>query len=348
VDIGAYEFQVVKTKITTQPQGVRVCEKTPVQLFVTAQGTVLTYQWQRNGVNLAEKTDPTLTIEGTIADIGTYRLIAMGACCNDTSVNVRVDVEKCLDSSDVTVNFENGCFAGDGWAQVVISDKPTTYPFAFLWNDGSTDSLRTALNTGNYTVTITDVMENTVVKTITISLVPPMEITLTAIHAKNEFCDDGEIKAIVLKGTPPYYYLWSDDSIEAFNQPDRNNMKYGTYTLTVADSKGCEQKADISLKCVFQNVVPNMFISPNEDGKNDVLKIKYIERFPNNRVIIINTYGEQVRGFINYNNTTVVWDGKNEKGQVLPDGVYYYILEAEGIEPMTGWVLMKGSMRNEE
>jgi hypothetical protein len=27
----------------------------------------------------------------------------------------------------------------------------------------------------------------------------------------------------------------------------------------------------------------------------------------------------------------------------LPDGLYYYILEAECIDPMSGWILMKGS-----
>jgi gliding motility-associated-like protein len=116
----------------------------------------------------------------------------------------------------------------------------------------------------------------------------------------------------------------------------------GIYILTAFDARGCSTSIEIPLLCLYRPIV-TQFISPNSDGFNDAKKIYHIERFPNNKVTIFNSFGEQIRVIRNYNNETNAWDGTNEKGQLLPDGTYFYILEAEGISPTTGWILMKGT-----
>jgi gliding motility-associated-like protein len=83
-------------------------------------------------------------------------------------------------------------------------------------------------------------------------------------------------------------------------------------------------------------------ISPNYDGLNDVWKIKGIEKYPDNTVIIFNRWGDKLREFANYNNSTRVWDGRNEKGELVPDGTYYYILDVKHVGSLKGWIYIRG------
>jgi len=52
---------------------------------------------------------------------------------------------------------------------------------------------------------------------------------------------------------------------------------------------------------------------------------------------LFNRWKDIVNEFENYNNTSVIWDGKNKNGAELPDGTYFYIIDT-GDEQFTGWV----------
>lgn len=70
--------------------------------------------------------------------------------------------------------------------------------------------------------------------------------------------------------------------------------------------------------------VPNTF-SPNNDGSNDVWIIPGIENYPDNRMVIMNRFGDLLYESASYG-TVNAWAG-TRNGKVLPDGVYYYLLE---------------------
>ncbi|HCT70727.1 MAG TPA: hypothetical protein DF409_06480 [Bacteroidales bacterium] len=85
-------------------------------------------------------------------------------------------------------------------------------------------------------------------------------------------------------------------------------------------------------------------ITPNGDGRNDNWIIDGIEEYGDNEILLFNRWGDQVRYFENYNNTSVVWDGTNKNGKILPDGTYYYIVKLRSVnEIYTGWVIIHGS-----
>lgn len=66
-------------------------------------------------------------------------------------------------------------------------------------------------------------------------------------------------------------------------------------------------------------------LSPNGDMINDELKIPNIENFPKASLRIYNRLGEEVWSSLSgYNND---FNGKNKKGEDLPVGTYYYVLE---------------------
>jgi gliding motility-associated-like protein len=63
-------------------------------------------------------------------------------------------------------------------------------------------------------------------------------------------------------------------------------------------------------------------ISPNGDGVNDFWYIRWLYRFPENEVSILNRWGDAVYKTDNYQNDWYgTWNGKT-----LPEGTYYYIL----------------------
>ena len=79
-------------------------------------------------------------------------------------------------------------------------------------------------------------------------------------------------------------------------------------------------------------------VSPNGDGYNDFLVIENIEFYPNNRVIILNRWGDKVAEFKGYNNQDVIFDDAS-----LPAGTYYYhiVPGANGVPTLTGHFLLK-------
>ncbi|MBT8185428.1 MAG: gliding motility-associated C-terminal domain-containing protein, partial [Eudoraea sp.] len=77
----------------------------------------------------------------------------------------------------------------------------------------------------------------------------------------------------------------------------------------------------------------NQMVTPNNDGKNDFLFIRGVERALNNSLRIFNRWGIEVYTGQNYNNQNNVFDGRS-KGrstvsveEYLPSGVYFYIFE---------------------
>jgi uncharacterized repeat protein (TIGR01451 family) len=74
------------TAIATQPANQTVCPGQPAAFTVAATGAGLTYQWRRNGANIAGATSATFTIaSAAAADAGSYDVVLTGACNAVTS-----------------------------------------------------------------------------------------------------------------------------------------------------------------------------------------------------------------------------------------------------------------------
>lgn len=78
--------------------------------------------------------------------------------------------------------------------------------------------------------------------------------------------------------------------------------------------------------------IPNLF-TPNGDGRNDAFEIRGLNQFPENELVIVNRWGNEVFRTTNYQN--------NWTGEGLNEGTYYYLLKAR----KTGsgqWKIFKG------
>ncbi len=76
-------------------------------------------------------------------------------------------------------------------------------------------------------------------------------------------------------------------------------------------------------------------ITPDGNGLNDQLYIDEIERYPDNELVIINRWGQEVFRKKGYRND---WEGTNKTGGALPAGTYFYIIKFETVT-----TILKGS-----
>lgn len=99
------------------------------------------------------------------------------------------------------------------------------------------------------------------------------------------------------------------------------------YTFSASDFNGCVSDivftVDINTNCDV--IIYNGF-TPNGDGVNDFFVIENIDKYPNNKVHIFNRWGNKIYNTVNYNNSNNHWDGKNNNGQAVTSGTYFYIL----------------------
>ncbi|MDB4920938.1 cadherin-like beta sandwich domain-containing protein, partial [Mucilaginibacter sp.] len=100
-----------------------------------------------------------------------------------------------------------------------------------------------------------------------------------------------------------------------------------------------------SLKTADDGVAVRQGISPNGDGINDVLIISNIEKYPDNKLTIMNAAGIEVYQVTGYDNAGKVFDGHSNKTRAMQrPGTYFYQLEYidQGKSKYkTGYILLK-------
>ena len=130
-------------------------------------------------------------------------------------------------------------------------------------------------------------------------------------------------------------YLWNDslDLLSDVTIPDpiARPVDSTIFEVLIIDKNGC-QVLDSVLVAVIENassiIEPINVITPNNDGKNDALVFKGLEKFPFSDIQIFNRYGQSVFSATPYKNN---WDGRS-KGEELPAGSYFYVLIVDNVE----------------
>ncbi|WP_396153492.1 T9SS type B sorting domain-containing protein [Flavobacterium sp.] len=79
------------------------------------------------------------------------------------------------------------------------------------------------------------------------------------------------------------------------------------------------------------------FFTPNNDGHNDLWKIKFSETEPNFQVNIFDRYGKIITGF---KGNDIGWDG-TLNGQNLPSSDYWFVVKRENGKEYKGHFSLK-------
>lgn len=88
----------------------------------------------------------------------------------------------------------------------------------------------------------------------------------------------------------------------------------------------------------------NQLITPNDDGVNDTWTIPGIENYPNNQVLIMNRWGDEIFRAQPYQNN---WYGQsnsslNIAGDKVTSGVYFYVIDlGDGSDVLKGYIVLE-------
>ncbi|HOI86619.1 MAG TPA: HYR domain-containing protein, partial [Lentimicrobium sp.] len=169
------------------------------------------------------------------------------------------------------------------------------------------------------------------------------------INMANDIVPEGITAGIEILVQPQHGSLMLHSDYTVTYTPDMDYTGTDEFTYILYDLNGVATSDTATSVIVIvpdderAEIVIYNAITPNGDGRNDKWIIDGIEEYADNEVLIFNRWGDQVRYFENYNNTSVVWDGSNAKGKDLPDGTYYYIVKLRSVsEIYTGWVIIHG------
>ncbi len=126
--------------------------------------------------------------------------------------------------------------------------------------------------------------------------------------------------------------------------PFADILDNSTYIVEGVDVNGCVNRDTINIKVTESfSVMPMNVVTPDLNGLNDTWNIINIDAYPNNNLVIFDSRNEKVFEAGSYDNT---WDGRNSRGELLPDGTYYYILTIEGApKKFSGFISLLRNLR---
>ncbi len=172
---------------------------------------------------------------------GTYTVTATDAqgCIASNLVNVAQPAQ----ISAITSSVNSNCSLANGMASV--STTGGVGPYTYLWSPlGGTSNIATGLQSGAYTVSVTDVNGCSVSQWVNVN--DNVAPGVTIISSTNVSCyggSNGSASTSVVGGTGTLTYSWAP---YGGNAPSANGLIAGTYTVTVTDAVGCQSLATTS------------------------------------------------------------------------------------------------------
>lgn len=252
---------------------------------------------------------------------GTYSVTVTdgNGCQSAVSATITAGAEVTITS---IVNGVN-CY-GDATGSIDVTADKGAEPYTFTWSNGMTTEDVSSLSAGTYSLTVSDLNGCKASASFEVGQSPKLAAACVSPaiagphHLSGFQSNDGSIDLTVNGGTEPYSFYWTNGS----QDEDLAQLAAGTYSVTVTDAKGCRVMVSAQLTQPLPLQMPTGF-SPNGDGKNDNFVVHGIEAFPNNEIVILNRWGNEVYKTNGYNND---WQGQNNAGEPLPDGTYFVII----------------------
>jgi len=186
-------------------------------------------------------TDPFFPPNEKNANVG-QQLTVAGFNLADVPIGIRGSGIACSEGDGNTSNLgvqivkqDISCF-GENDGIIVAKGNGGSIPYSYLWNTGSTFSTIDGLSAGDYSLTLTDSNDSTVISNITITEPSLFSLTMNKTDATGAMVADGTATPSLVGGTPPYRFRWNNGSTDSL----QNGLLPGVYALVVEDANGCE------------------------------------------------------------------------------------------------------------
>jgi hypothetical protein len=164
-------------------------------------------------------------------------------------------------SSELNFGFYvvNSPFCVLGRGQIHLTGVTGISPYTYKWSSnidtsynittGNTNISLTGLNSGDYSLTITDAGGCSRTESVRVGITPQLGLINYTFDSPSCFGVDGSITFNFSGGTAPFYYQLSngDSQVILSNQVTFSGLSSGNYTLNVTDSGLCTTSAKVTL-----------------------------------------------------------------------------------------------------
>ncbi|TDD97495.1 PKD domain-containing protein [Flavobacterium cellulosilyticum] len=198
-------------------------------ITLNSSGGTLPYTYAWTGPNGFTSTNQNLT--NLFA--GSYTLIVTDNLGCFKSLNITLTQSTAISIKATTTPIT--CY-GDNNASINIAISGGVAPYQISWSNFAIGTFQNNLSAGDYLVTVTDNLN--CVQTLNINIPEAPIFTVNPV-VKNISCfgaNNGSIDLNFIGGIAPIKLNWSDGSTAGTT---RNNLKPGSYTVTIIDSKPC-------------------------------------------------------------------------------------------------------------
>ncbi len=288
-----------------------------ISLNVIGGGTPHNYLWN-SGHN-------TKDINNLTAGIYTLTITDSDGCLSYFDTILTEPEILISDTASINIPCEIACIG-----KAFANPQGGTSPYNWQWDDGMSQSTNPAiaLCQGTYNVTVSDANNCITTNQVTI-LDSAANIIFDAWTQRDTIYEGEEVEIFATNLGSAYNYLWTPSdglSDVTIPNPVANPNTTTTYIVETEDAFGCYWTDTVTIYvtdvvCDEPYIyVPNAF-TPNNDGKNDYLKVESIVGYEMT-FMIYDRWGELVFETTNIDDK---WDG-NYKGKKLNPGVYVYHL----------------------
>ncbi len=277
------------------------------------------YQWQKDGVDVAGATTQTISLTAT-SENGDYTVDASLNTYNETSNTLPVQL---LTNETVTISSTSTIYCNSS-ETITISTTADLSSETFSWErDGSsvntTDASFNVTEPGTYRLVLDkngcDLISNEIAIT-------PLDPNLISLDVDGDVIfPEGSSKTVRASGGTSYQWFDSNNTLMS-SDATMTFSEEGEFVL-IANIDNCEVSRNITAAYLDLFNVPNV-ITPNGDGANDqwVIPNSYSNK-GDITVVIYNTNGQELFNQTNYQNN---WPGSTISF-LKQNMVFYYVIK---------------------
>ena len=294
-----------------------------ITLTLTGGTGSYTYSWSGPGI----VANATATLQNLKTGQYIVTVLDSNACNLNDTINLTA-----ANNAIVKANAGKDTVACNG-SPVTLNGNASTGATNFTWYNASNNSvlgntsilnLTPAVGINNYyLVADSGKCGDTAHVQVTIMPDPTLNISATQTTLVGSAAVLGSVPLTNAIGAKYHWSPGGSLNDSTASNPTASPKSSTIYTITVTDKNGCTATGTTSLKVDPALQVDNG-VTPNGDGKNDVMFIAGIERYPQAVVEIYNRWGELV--YTSPPGYTVPWNGKYHNSEDLPVGTYYYVI----------------------
>jgi gliding motility-associated-like protein len=228
IDVSCFlELSVIPTDISCYNFSDGRVELTPV--VGTAPYSIKWFDYQNNLIG------DSLVLEDVPAGIYHFNTLDAKGCITKDSLILTQP-----DTLELNHEITNACFQMmNGF--ISLNSSGGTQPYHYIWNDGNTNSERTGLAPGIYSVSMTDAYCPAVDLNLEIIELADLDYDFEAYDLNCYHDSSGSISVKNMTGGNGLYteFVWQKDDEEFEKTLDIDSLMSGEYTLTAYDDIGC-------------------------------------------------------------------------------------------------------------